>query len=270
MIVKTAVVALALACSLDGAALAASTAPPAMATGHVGALAGAANKPGVTEAADQLPARKIIGASVREENGQQIASIVDLIIDRRRDAVVLAVLKPGGSAAYKGGPTRVAWSSLSFQPTPTPRFATALGPQALAAGTPLKQRIRGNPAYYDVKKDLLGKKVVGAHGAKLGNIRDVILNDRSGRLVALVINTAGLIDIGAHYHAIAWNRAEPHGRHPVRIALSKQQVDAAPVTNTMTPLPVPTHATGAVPAVIHRNQTGNLSGTSVPGPATRR
>jgi sporulation protein YlmC with PRC-barrel domain len=130
--------------------------------------------------------------------------------------------------------------------------------------------VRDNPAYYDVKADLLGKKAVGAHGATLGNIKDVILNDRSGRLVALVIDTAGLINIGAHDHAVAWNRAEPHGRNPVRIALSKQQVDAAPVTNTMTPLPVPTHATGAVPAVIHRNRTGNLSGTSVPGPATRR
>jgi sporulation protein YlmC with PRC-barrel domain len=266
MIVKTAVVALALACSLDGVAFAASAAPPGMATGHVGAV----NEPAVTETADQLPARRVIGASVREKNGQQVADIVDLIIDRRRDAVALAVLKPGGSAAYKGGQTMVAWSSLAFQPTPTPRFVTALGPQALAAGAPLGQRVRDNPAYYDVKADLLGKRVVGAHGATLGNVRDVILNDRSGRLVALVIDTAGLINIGAHDHAVAWNTAEPHGRNPVHIALSKQQVDAAPVTNTMTPLPVPTQATGAVPAVIHRNQTGNLSGTSVPGPATRR
>jgi sporulation protein YlmC with PRC-barrel domain len=263
MIVKTAVVALALACGLDGAAFAAS---PHMATGHVGTV----NQPAVTETADQLPASKIIGASVREANGQQVASIVDLIIDRRRDAVALAVLQPGGSAAYKGGRSTVAWSSLHFQPTPTPRFVTALGPQALASGASPAPRVRNNPAYYDVEADLLGKKAVGAHGATLGNIKDVILNDRSGRLVALVIDTAGLINIGAHDHAVAWNKAAPHGRNPVHLALSQQQVAAAPVTNTMTPLPVPRHAAGAVPAVIHRNQTGNLSGTSVPGPATRR
>lgn len=266
MIVKTAVAALAFACSLDGAALAAAPAAPNMATGHVGA----ANVPAVTETADQIPASRIIGASVREKNGQEVASIADLIVDRRRGAVVLAVLKPGGSAAYKGGQTAVAWSSLAFQPTPTPRFVTALGHRALAAGAALGQRTRHNPAYYDVAADLLGKNVVGPHGATLGHIKDAILNDRSGRLVALVIDTAGLVNVGAHDHAVAWNKAAPHGRNPVHLALSKQQVDAAPVTNTMTPLPAPAHMKSAVPAVIHRNQTGNLSGTSVPGPATRR
>jgi sporulation protein YlmC with PRC-barrel domain len=269
MLTKIALAALALACGLDGGAFAASAAAPHMARGHTGT----ANAPAATETANQITARKTIGASVHDRSGKEVAAITDLIINRRQHAVALAVLKPAGAAAYHGRPIMVAWKSLAFQPVPTPRFVTALDRKALADGTPfraLKGRARHNPAYYDVQAELMGHKVVGPHGVTLGHVQNVVFNDRSGRLVALVIDTAGVFNIGANYHAVAWNAARPHGDRPVRIALSKAEVDSAPVTNTMTPRPVPTHAPGSVPAVIHRNQTGNLSGTSVPGPATRR
>jgi hypothetical protein len=97
-----------------------------------------------------------------------------------------------------------------------------------------------------------------------------VLNFRSGRLVALVIDTGGFAAIGAHEHAVAWSKAAPHGKNPVHLALAKTAVDSAPVTTSMAPLPTPTYSRNAVPAGIHRDQTGNLSGTSIPGPASRR
>ncbi|HZU91567.1 MAG TPA: PRC-barrel domain-containing protein, partial [Stellaceae bacterium] len=150
------------------------------------------------------------------------------------------------------------------------RFVTALGRQALAAGASFERQARHNPAYYDVKADLLGHQAVGPHGAALGQISDLVLDFGSGRLVALVIDTGGPFTVGAKTHAVAWSKAEPRGKNPVRLALSKKAVDAAPVTATMTPRPAPTHGKSAAPAVVHRDQTGNLSGTAIPGPATRR
>jgi sporulation protein YlmC with PRC-barrel domain len=271
MSAKTVIAALVFVCSLDGAAAfnalgAAAGTAPHMATGHVGG----AGMPAVTETANQISAGRAIGARVYQKNGKEVATIADLIVDRRQGAVALAVLKPAGSAVFKGGPTAVAWSSLHFRPTPTPRFVTALGRKAFAAGVSLERQARDNPAYYDVKADLLGKQAVGPHGAALGQIGDLVVEFGSGRLVALVIDTGGPFAVGVKTHAVAWSKAQPHGKDPVHLALSKKAVDSTPVTATMTPLPAPTHRRGAAPAVIRRDQTGNLSGTAIPGPATRR
>jgi sporulation protein YlmC with PRC-barrel domain len=263
MIAKTVIAALALACCLDGAA--AGTAPH-MATGHVGG----AGVPTVTETANQISASRVFGAKVYQRNGKEVATIVDLIIDRHQGAVALAVLQPTGGAAFSGGPAAVAWSSLDFRPTPTPHFVTALGRKAFAAGISLERQARDNPAHYDAKADLLGKQAVGPHGAAIGQISDLVVQFGSGRLVALVIDTGGPFSVGAKTHAVAWNKAEPHGKNPVHLALSKKAVDSAPVTATMTPLPAPAQRKGAAPAVVRRDQTGNLSGTAIPGPATRR
>lgn len=272
MIGKVAVAALALACALDGTALAARPpAPPHMATGHVAGAAG--STPAVTETADQIRASRVFNAIVREKNGAAVANIADLIIDRRRAAVTLAVLKPAGSTAFKNGRPTVAWTSLHFQPTPAPHFVTALSPKALAAGTSRKafeQKERNKSAYYDAKTDLIGQQAVGPHGRDAGKINDLVFNLKSGRLIALVVHTGGLIEVGANDHVIAWSAARPSGRNPVHLALSEKQIAAAPVINAIAPLPARGHTRGAAPYVMHRDQTGNLSGTAILGPANRR
>lgn len=272
MIGKVAVAALALACAFDGTALAAQPpAPPHMATGHVAGVAG--STPAVTETAGQIRASRVLNARVREKNGAEVANIADLIIDRRRGAVTLAVLKPAGSTSFNNGRPTVAWTSLKFQPTPAPHFVTTLSPKALAAGTSRKafeQKAGGSSATYDAKTDLIGQQAVGPHGRDAGKINDLVFDLKSGRLVALVVHTGGLIEVGANDHAIAWGRARPSGKNPVHLALSQKQIASAPVINGIAPLPTQGHTRGAAPYVMHRDQTGNLSGTAVLGPANRR
>ncbi|HJU18981.1 MAG TPA: PRC-barrel domain-containing protein [Stellaceae bacterium] len=269
MSVKMAIAALTLACGLPAAGFAAGPAvTPNMATGHV--PPGPGRTQAVTEKANQILAGKVIGLSVRVKGDYQVATIVDLVVDKKQGRVDLAVLEPGGSAAYKGGRIAVAWKSLHFQPVPTPRFFTALSPQQLAHGTPFKEEARHNPAYYDVKADLLSQHVVGSHGAPIGTIKDLVLDLGSGRLVALIIDTSGFAQGGAQVHAVAWGAAKPHGRNPIHLAVSRKAVVSAPVITSMAPQPTPYHSNMEVPATVGQDQTGNISGTSVPGPAVRR
>lgn len=272
MIGKVAVAALALACALDGTALAARPAVPLdMATGHVAGAPGSA--PAVTEKPGQILASRVLNSIVREKNGAAVANIADLIIDRRRAAVTLAVLKPAGSTSFKNGRPTVAWTSLHFVPTPAPHFVTALSPKALSAGTSAKsfeQKAGGSSAYYDATTDLLGQQAVGPHGQDAGKINDLVFDIKSGRMIALVVHTGGLIEVGANDHAIAWGAARPSGKKPVRFALSQKQIESAPVTNAISPLPTPIHKNTAAPHVMRRDQTGNLSGTAILGPANRR
>lgn len=158
---------------------------------------------------------------------------------------------------------------------PTPHYVTALSPQALAAGASSLATAKTSGDYYEVKKDLIGKSAVGADGAAIGPIKDVVLNFGTGHLVALVIDTGGIISIGAKTHAVAWNAAKPQVAQngaPVRLALSKAEVEAAPVTATMAPAPVPTPSGGNAgnASVIRHDSAGNISGSSIPAAATHR
>lgn len=254
---------------LGGQALAAATTtPPQMNTGHTNA---APKTPTVSPSADQIRASNAIGADVENTAGAIIAKITDLVVDRRSNAVALAIVEPAGGNSFDHGKSAIAWSSLKFEPRPTPHFATRLGREAFDSGAPLAEQAKTGSDYYDVKADLLGKDVVGPNGAALGQVHDLVLSFGNGRLVALVVGTGGLISMGANDHAVAWGAAKPQtGKNgPVHIALSKAQVEAAPVTATMAPAPIAPKA-GASNSEIRRDSTGNISGTKIPAPADRR
>ena len=270
MIDRTAaVLVIALGCAASGAALAAQpAAEPQMDTGYTNR---SPRTPTVSEAADQIRAKAVIGADVRNPNGSEIAKISDLIVNRTSNAIELAVLQPTGGASSSGAAT-VAWGSLRFEGKPTPHFVTALSREALAAGRSFKKQARNGNDLYDVKADLLGKKAVGTSGAEVGRITDLVLTFESGRLVALVIDTGGLISVGAKHHAVAWDKANPQGgkgNAPLRLAVSKTEVDAAPVTATKAPEAAPVQSGNSTP-VIRQDSTGNTSGSSIPAPANRR
>ena len=137
----------------------------------------------------------------------------------------------------------------------------------------LVEKAKNSRSYYDVKKDLLGKEVLGAGGAQLGHVQDLVVTFGTGHLVALVINTGGFISLGgANNHAVAWNAAEPRASDnggPVRVALSKAQVERAPVTATIAPAPIAPQP-GNQNAEIRRDSIGNISGTRIPAPQDQR
>ncbi|MFZ3235922.1 MAG: PRC-barrel domain-containing protein [Stellaceae bacterium] len=226
----------------------------------------------VSPAADQISATNVVGANVENASGAVIAKITDLVIDRRSNAAAVAIIAPAGGNLFGHRKSAIAWSSLRYDPRPNPHFATALDRQALAAGTSLVEQAKTGTGYYDLKTDLLGKPVVGPDGQPVGHVQNLVLTFGSGRVVALVVDTGGFISMGAKDHAVAWDAARPQaGRNgaTVRIALSKTQVDAAPVTATIAPAPIPPKA-GNNKVEVRRDSTGNISGTLIPAPADRR
>ncbi|HEY3909080.1 MAG TPA: PRC-barrel domain-containing protein [Stellaceae bacterium] len=264
---------LTLALSCAGAvplAAAQSAAAPQMNTGHT------ANRSPKTSAvsptADQIEASKVIGATVEEANGATVAKIADLIVDRRSGAATLAIVAPAGNQSFDHGQSAIAWSSLRFEPRPTPHFVTRLSGQTVAAGGALVEQGKNGKAYFDVKNDLLGKEVVGAHGASLGHVHDVVLTLGTGRLVALEVDIGGFISIGAKDHAVAWDAANPQvgtKGGPVHVALTEAQIAGAPVTATMAPAPIAPKP-GNNQVQIRRDSTGNISGSWTPAPANNR
>lgn len=262
--------AVAAVCAFSAASLAAEPAaePPMM--------PGYPNQPAATPTVkltpDQIRAGNAIGSEVRNPDGAVIAKIADLYVNRKDSAVELASLVPDNSPAFKNGRTTVAWTSLRFQGKPTPHFVTALSTQALVNGTAFKQQAVDEKSYYDVKADLLGKQALGANGKNIGKIGDVVFNFENGRLDALIIDTGGLLDVGLRNRVVGWAKADVSGGEggaPLRFAISKKEVDSAPVITTMAPMPVPNQSGSSTP-MIREDSTGNISGTRIPVPQSRR
>lgn len=258
-----------LTCTLPAASFAAGpAAEPQMNTGYTNR---APRTPTVSENADQITASQAIGAAVRDTSGAEVAKIGDLIVNKKDGTVDVAILNPAGGTDFKHNRATVAWNTLKFDGKPTPHFVTALSPQALADSTSFKGQAESRDDFYDVKTDLLGKKVTGSDGADLGKLKDLVLTFGDGRLVAVIVDTGGLI-AGARYHAVAWDAAQLQGgkgNSPVRLAVTKAQVEAAPVMTTQAPRPVPTQSGTSTP-MIRQDSAGNISGTRIPAPPTRR
>lgn len=263
------IIVLGLAGLLSGTTLADEpTAQPQMYNGYTNR---APRTPAVSESADEITATQTIGRDVQDATGAVVAKIADLIAERKDGAVDVAILEPAGGASFSHGRATVAWSSLKFDGKPTPHFVTALSREALASGTSFKTAAEARNDYYDVKSDLLGKTAVGKGGADLGHVKDLVFTFGNGKIVALVIDTGGII-AGAKDHAVAWDKGNPEagkGGGSVRLALTKQEVEAAPVTTTMAPRAISSEPENNAPTIT-RDSTGNISGTKIPVAPSRR
>jgi hypothetical protein len=72
----------------------------------------------------------------------------------------------------------------------------------------------------------------------LGEIEDLVVTFVSGRLVALVIDTREQFKVGRRHRAVVCdiaNRALASGKDPVRLAISKADLEAAPTIATKAP-----------------------------------
>jgi hypothetical protein len=106
----------------------------------------------------------------------------------------------------------------------------------------------------------------------LGEIEDLVVTFVSGRLVALVIDTREQFKVGRRHRAVPWdiaNRALASGKDPVRLAISKADLEAAPTIATKAPAPVPTESGDTLPTIRH-DSAGNIRGSKIPAPAARR
>jgi sporulation protein YlmC with PRC-barrel domain len=228
--------------------------------------------PTVSEKNDQIRASAAIGAKVRDTNGVELGKIEDLVAGRKNGAVEFAILNLASGVLGNTGRTATAWAHLFFEAAPTPHFVTSLSREALAAGSSFEQQQKDRDDFFHIKADLLGKKAVGADGANLGEIEDLVVTLVSGRLVALVIDTRELFKPGMRHRAVAWDTANPvlaGGKEPVRLALSKADLETAPTIVTKAPAPVPIESGDTTPT-IRQDSAGNISGSKVPAPAARR
>ena len=81
----------------------------------------------VSPAANQITATHVIGADIKNGAGTTIAKITDIIIDPHLGTAAMAIIAPAGSKPFdQGKRSAVAWSSLQFQPRPTPHFVAKL------------------------------------------------------------------------------------------------------------------------------------------------
>jgi sporulation protein YlmC with PRC-barrel domain len=170
-----------------------------------------------------------------------------------------------------GRTARTAWAHLFFEAAPTPHFVTSIRPETLAAGSSFEAQEKDGDLFH-IKTDLLGKKVVGADGANVGEVEDIVVALVSGRLVALVIDTRELFKLSMRHRAVAWDTANPvlaGGKAPVRVALSKADLETAPTIVTKAPAPVPIESGDTTPTV-RQDSAGNISGSKIPAPAARR
>lgn len=270
MIEKTAAAAVTALLLLAGGSALAATPPAAPPMSNGNTYGRGPKTPTVAPSPTELRAGKVIGTEVHDAYGKPLAKIRDLILDRRTGRITLAILKATGGHSFKHDRVTVAWHSLHFTARPTPRFFTRLSPQAVANGTPFRKRAEHRRSLYDVKDELLGKQVLGSGGKPVGDIADLVFDYRTGKVKALVIAIGQVF--GAKRHAVAWTQARlsgGKGKAPLRVALAKAQVDAAPVTTTMAPRPAAQPPAYRKPVVEH-NHGGDISGTTIPAPAVRR
>jgi sporulation protein YlmC with PRC-barrel domain len=236
-----------------------------------GGASQAQRQPTVSEAPGQIRAKDAIGLRVIGAAGHEIGTVRDLVIDRGRGLVDLAVLDVGG----RDKPVTIAWNSLQFDARPTPHFVTRLSGSQVASGQTFEEAARKRADFIDVKDELLGKQAYGPEGNRVGTIEDLVLAFGSGRPAALLVDTSGGIEIAHQMHAVPWQAARPEitKDKPVKIALDEEAINRQPVTTTKAPESAGTSGSANVPAP-PAGQSGNStlgnSGEPAPAPAVRR
>jgi sporulation protein YlmC with PRC-barrel domain len=144
-------------------------------------------------AQDRVPA---IGAKIMDSNAAELAKIEDLIASRQKGAIESAILDLASGVFGKNDRTATPWAHLFFEAAPTPHFVTSVSRKALRVSSSSQELEKSGADLFHIKTDLLAKKAIGADGADLGEIEDLVVTFVSGRLVALVIDTRELFKVG--------------------------------------------------------------------------
>jgi sporulation protein YlmC with PRC-barrel domain len=213
--------------------------------------------PTVSELPSQIRLSKAIGGSVVSRNGTELGTIGDAWIDHD-DRI--------GVVTLSGKKGTIPWNSLTFQGEPTPRFVVDLSPDDLHNAPPLQ-----GAGLRDVRKDVLGAKIVDPQGKDLGTVHDIVASFSTGAIDAVVIETGSVL-LPKQEHAVGWSavRPAPNGKALV-LSLSTAQLAQAPVMMTKAPEAA---RGGGNAAASGSSQAPATLGTSTVGrttePSTRR
>ena len=112
-------------------------------------------------------------------------------------------------------------------------FAVALlaGQSPGLAQTNAQAFVTVQPVGQSLTSQFIGQPITNATGETIGNVSDLLF-DKSGRIVNVVIGVGGLLGIGEKNVAVPFTAlsvtADANGKRVVKVALSKDQLKAAP------------------------------------------
>jgi hypothetical protein len=77
-----------------------------------------------------------------------------------------------------------------------------------------------------------GTNVYNTQGENLGEVYDVMIDKRSGKIAYAVMSFGGVLGIGNDYHPLPWNTLKYDTRQGgYVVGLTKQQLEGAPTFN---------------------------------------
>ena len=75
-----------------------------------------------------------------------------------------------------------------------------------------------------------GTNVYNTQGENLGEVYDVMIDKRSGKIAYAVMSFGGFLGVGNNYHPLPWNTLKYDTRQEgYVVGLTKQQLEGAPM-----------------------------------------
>ncbi len=151
-------------------------------------------------AADDASAADLLGTMLTGADGRDLGTVCDLLVDAGQRRVAFIGVR---AAASGDGVVAVPW-------TPLARAAAGKGdyvasqPGSISSDLPFAQQAAADPAFLDVRRDLLGRPVLAAAGESIGRLVDFDVDLRSGAIGYLFITTTEMAGRGSGRRAIPW------------------------------------------------------------------
>jgi sporulation protein YlmC with PRC-barrel domain len=238
----------------------------------------------VSEKADQILVRDVIGQPLyARSGGDRLGTIKDALLHRDSNTLdVLIVDTGGGEKALR----TIAWSDVDA--TDRKHLTADLDPADLKStsanrknGKSFEERAKQGDEYVSVADRLLGKKVTSPDGKTVGSIDDLVVDMKTAKIVAALIDTPTGLAMGANDtpRAVPWSAAQlPSDKNaPIALTLSREQLAKEPGFTTKGPEApgtqgsYPTPSEGTSSGQTGSSPTLDLGGKSImPPPAGRR
>lgn len=178
-------------------------------------------------ARDPASAADLLGTVLTDADGQVLGTVSDLLVDagRRRVAFI------GVRRSSPGEIVALPWVPLVRRAAAKAGYAVTRA-AATAGDLPFAQQAAADPAFLDVRRDLLGRPVLAAAGENIGRLVDFDVDLRSGAIGHLFIATAEMADRDTGLRAISWDAiADLDNQRAIVLSLGARDVLASPVTS---------------------------------------
>jgi len=182
----------------------------------------------LTEWPRLLKGNDLIGATVRNTHGDDLGTIEDLILDSEGRNIDRVVVATGGVLGMGEEHHTVGWNELNIRNHARDVDAQArldmTADQLAKAETFRSEDRERNPDSRRLSK-FMGRDVKNAHGEHVGEIHDVAIDARPGRLeFALVDMDDGVLDLDTDLTSVPWTDLDV-AEDAVRVSLTEQQME---------------------------------------------